>query len=291
MAGDIDEFDRCSALDEDARRPARPADAALVLPHPADPPGPDRRRHRRGRTSGRRLSRGRHRGGQPDAGTIFAMHLLGANEQRGTADVLIPVIEEIRADMQDIAKAAVESALSSAYLDAGRLEDARPVLVGFAEGGFELPVDSVWLVSMTTYANVAIECGDRRTAGPLFALLEPWWSGCPPTGAARPTDRSVSSLVGSPRPRPLRRGRLVLHPGHGLQPPHEGEVLRRPDRPPVGEDAHGAWCPGGQGEGTRPPDERPFLGEGPRLRRRRATVRGCTPGARLTVRAGQRPRS
>ena len=57
--------------------------------------------------------------GQPDAGTIFAMHLLGVNGQRGTSGDLIPVIEDIRTEMQAISEAAVESALAIAYVEGG----------------------------------------------------------------------------------------------------------------------------------------------------------------------------
>jgi len=195
MAGDVDELDRCSAgmgllvdrLDQPMLHWSylmHQAHRALIAGETDDAE----------RLAGECLKVGTE-SGQPDAGTIFAMHLLGVNEQRGTADVLIPVIEEIRNDMRDIAKAAVESALSSAYLDAGRLEDAHRILVGFADGGFELPVDSVWLVSMTTYANVAIECGDRRTAGHLSALLAPWSDQLSTNGGGS-TNGPVSHFLG-----------------------------------------------------------------------------------------------
>ncbi len=133
--------------------------------------------------------------GQPDASTIFAMHLLGVNEQRGTTEVLIPVIEEIRQAMQDIDKAAVESALAFAYVQGGRLEDARHLLDQFAKGGFELPVDSVWLWAMTTYADVAIECGDRQIAGALFDLLAPWADRLSTNGGGS-TNGPVSHFLG-----------------------------------------------------------------------------------------------
>ena len=195
MAGDVDEFDRCSALMrtlvDRLDQPMLHWSYLIQQTHRALIAGDTDEAER---LAGVCLQVGTE-SGQPDAGTIFAMHLLGAHEQRGTADVLIPVIEEIRADMQDIAKAAVESALSSAYLDAGRLEDAHRILVGFAEGGFELPVDSVWLVSMTTYANVAIECGDRRAAGHLSALLEPWSERLSTNGGGS-TNGPVSQFLG-----------------------------------------------------------------------------------------------
>ena len=133
--------------------------------------------------------------GQPDASTIFAMHLLGVNAQRGTTDVLIPVIEEIRNDMQDIDKAAVESALALAYMEGGRLDDARQVLGQFADGGFQLPADSVWLWSMTNYANVAIECGERQMAGSLFDLLAPWSDQLSTNGGGS-TNGPVSHFLG-----------------------------------------------------------------------------------------------
>lgn len=97
--------------------------------------------------------------------------------------------------MQDIDKAAVESALALAYVEGGRLDEARQVLAQFANGGFQLPADSVWLWSMTNYANVAIECGERQMAGPLFDLLAPWSDQLSTNGGGS-TNGPVSHFLG-----------------------------------------------------------------------------------------------
>ncbi len=195
LAGDIDEVDRCSAVMksvvEKLDQPMLHWSYLMHRTHRALIAGDTDDAERLateclgvGTTSG-----------QPDASTIFAVQLLGVNGQRGTTGDLIPVIEEIRHDMQDISKAAVESALAIAYVEGGRLDDARQVLIKFADGGFELPSDSVWLLSMATYADVAIECRDKERAGPLFDLLAPWADQLSTNGGGS-TNGPVSHFLG-----------------------------------------------------------------------------------------------
>ncbi len=195
LAGDIDELDRCSALMkslvEKLDQPMLHWSYLIQRTHRALIAGDTGEAER---LAAECLQIGSD-SGQPDASTIFAMHLLGVNGQRGTTGDLIAVIEEIRANMQAISKAAVESALAIAYVEGGRLDDAREVLVRFADGGFELPADSVWLFSMATYADVAIECQDRTCAGPLFDRLAPWSDRLSTNGGGS-TNGPVSHFLG-----------------------------------------------------------------------------------------------
>jgi len=195
LGGDIDELDRCSALMralvEKLDQPMLHWSYLMQRTHRALIAG-DTDEAERLATECLRIGTD---SGQPDAGTIFAMHLLGVNGQRGTTGDLIPVIEEIRREMRDISKAAVESALAIAYVEGGRRDDARRVLLEFTDGGCQLPVDSVWLLSMATYADVAIECGDRRNAGPLFDLLAPWADQLSTNGGGS-TNGPVSHFLG-----------------------------------------------------------------------------------------------
>ncbi len=195
LAGDIEELDRCSAvmkaLVEKVDQPMLHWSYLIQRTHRALIAGDTDEAERLATEC---LEIGTD-SGQPDASTIFAMHLFGVNEQRGTTDALIPVIEEIRNDMQDIDKAAVESALALAYVEGGRLDDARQVLAHFADRGFQLPADSVWLWSMTNYGNVAIECGERQMAGSLFDLLAPWSDQLSTNGGGS-TNGPVSHFLG-----------------------------------------------------------------------------------------------
>jgi tetratricopeptide (TPR) repeat protein len=195
LAGDIDELDRCSAimesLVEKLDQPMLRWSYLIQRTHRALIAGETDEAEQLA-TDCFQVG---NDSGQPDASTIFAMHLLGVNGQRGTSGDLIPVIEEIRTDMRDISKAAVESALAIAYVEGGRLDDARQVLGKFADGGFELPYDTVWLLSMATYADVAVECEDRRAAGPLFELLAPWADQLSTNGGGS-TNGPVSHFLG-----------------------------------------------------------------------------------------------
>jgi tetratricopeptide (TPR) repeat protein len=58
---------------------------------------------------------------------------------------------------------------------AGDSDDAHHLLVELVAADFDpLPLDAVWLAGMVKYAEAAIECRDRRYAGPLFDRLAPW---------------------------------------------------------------------------------------------------------------------
>jgi tetratricopeptide (TPR) repeat protein len=88
-------------------------------------------------------------------------------------------IEQMAAEMPDIAPAMMAGVLAMAHVEGDRNDDARRLLDEFAAADFDLPLDQTWLTAMTDYAEAAIECRDPQYAGPLFDRLSPWadqWS-------------------------------------------------------------------------------------------------------------------
>jgi class 3 adenylate cyclase/tetratricopeptide (TPR) repeat protein len=122
--------------------------------------------------------------GQPDANTIFGAQFNIISGQRGTQGDLTPLIEKMATETPDIPRAFFISLLAKAHVEADRFEEASQLLEEFAECGFELPLDQVWLTGMVDIAEAAIECRDLTAARPLFAQLEPWADQLPATGAS-----------------------------------------------------------------------------------------------------------
>lgn len=114
-------------------------------------------------------------GGQPDATFMFGSQLLVVNNQRGTLGDLVPLLEQMVADAPDLA-GVLTAALARGYAEADRTEVANQMLEDFVAGGFDLPLDPVWLLTMAEWADVAIACGHRVCAGPLSDRFAPWAS-------------------------------------------------------------------------------------------------------------------
>ena len=131
--------------------------------------------------------------GEPDAALIFGAQLALASYQRGTMGELVPFIKEAAAE--NPGSLAFVAALTMAYAEGDRTDDARQLLEEFAATGFDLPMDPSWLTGMITYSDAAIECRDRRFALPLFDRLVPWadqWS----TTAGPTVEGPVSHTLG-----------------------------------------------------------------------------------------------
>ncbi len=122
--------------------------------------------------------------GQPDAATIYGAQFNIISGQRGTQSDLTPLIEKMATETPDIPRAFFISLLAKAHIEGDRFEEASLLLQEFAEFGFELPLDQVWLTGMVDIAEAAIECRDLAAAEPLFAQLEPWADQLPATGAS-----------------------------------------------------------------------------------------------------------
>jgi tetratricopeptide (TPR) repeat protein len=178
-AGDLDESDRCldlmGALAEDLHQPtfswsykiwcvgrsliAGDTDQAEQLANEALQIGTD--------------------GGEPDATIFYGGQLLYVVWQRGTVVDLIPLMDQMDADMADVPKQTIYAGKAMAHSDAGQLDEARRLLSELATRGFDFPIDILWTQAMVFCAEASIECRDARYAGPLFDHLAPWadqWS-------------------------------------------------------------------------------------------------------------------
>jgi len=123
-------------------------------------------------------------GGQPDATIIFGAQFNIVSGQRGTQSELVPLIEKMASETPDIPRTFFNSLLAKAHVEAGRVDRASELLEEFGAASFQLPLDQVWLTGMVDFAEAAIECRDRASAGPLFDQLEPWAAQLPATGAS-----------------------------------------------------------------------------------------------------------
>ena len=94
--------------------------------------------------------------------------------QRGTLNELVPLIEQVIAELIDIPPRQTAGVLAVARIQEDRIDEARQLLEEFAAVDFDLPLDSSWLTAMMSYAEAAIACRDPRHAEPLFTRLAPW---------------------------------------------------------------------------------------------------------------------
>jgi tetratricopeptide (TPR) repeat protein len=112
--------------------------------------------------------------GQPDAAIFFSAQSINVHWQRGTLPELLPMIEQLRSETPDFDPAFLAGLLAMVYVEADRIEDALGLLEQFALIDFVLPMDSLWLLGMFSYAEAATECNDSQYAGPLFDRLVPY---------------------------------------------------------------------------------------------------------------------
>jgi hypothetical protein len=92
---------------------------------------------------------------------------------------LIPLLDQMDADMVDVPQQTIYAAKAMAHADADQLDETRHLLSELAAAGFDFPMDMNWTMAMVFCAEAAIECRDTRFAGPLFDHLAPWadqWS-------------------------------------------------------------------------------------------------------------------
>ena len=183
-AGDIDEMDRCIALNgamaEHLDQPTFSWDHTFVSALPAQIAGDtDRAEQLATKAVEIGLSCG-----QPDAAIIFGAQLMIVSGQRGTMSDLAPVIEEMAGKTPDISPWLFSSLLAKAHVEGDRTEDARALLEEFAAAHFDLPLDQTWLTGMVDFAEAAIECKDPKYAQPIFERLAPWSAQLPATGGS-----------------------------------------------------------------------------------------------------------
>ena len=134
--------------------------------------------------------------GQPDAEFIFGGQSLIVEQYRGQLDALTPLVEEMAATTPTVA-GVLRGALAVASAEAGRFDEVRRRLDEFAEAGFGLEMNPVWITGMAFYAEAAIELDDPEFAEPLFQRLAPWsnqWSDNGAT-AASPVSHYLGGLA------------------------------------------------------------------------------------------------
>jgi tetratricopeptide (TPR) repeat protein len=87
--------------------------------------------------------------------------------------------------------------LANVYASGNQTDNVQFVLEGFAQSGFDLPLDFLWITGMTNYAQAAISCGDPRYAKPIFERLVPWSGqfGYVDNGCSGPIDRYLGDLA------------------------------------------------------------------------------------------------
>jgi hypothetical protein len=118
-------------------------------------------------------------GGEPDATIFYGGQLLYVVWQRGTVVDLVPLLDQMEADMADVPQQTIYAVKAMAHADADQLEEARHLLSELATAGIDFPMDMNWTMAMVFCAEAAVECRDTRYAGPLFDHLAPWadqWS-------------------------------------------------------------------------------------------------------------------
>ena len=133
--------------------------------------------------------------GQPDSAVIFGAQMIMVSLWRGTLGDLIPLIEQAINDNPGLP--VFVAALAMAHSQAGHADETRSLLEGFADQGFDLPLDTTWLTAMIAYADAAIECQDRLFAEPMLERLAPFadqWL-YTDVAAAGPISRSLGGLA------------------------------------------------------------------------------------------------
>jgi class 3 adenylate cyclase/tetratricopeptide (TPR) repeat protein len=111
--------------------------------------------------------------GQPDALTLFGDQFWQAQWRRGTLEAVIPVLEPMTAEAPDLSS-IINAGLAIAYADTGRPDDARRLFDQAAAQNFDLPMNEVWLMTLSAYVEVLAACGDATSARILHDLLAPW---------------------------------------------------------------------------------------------------------------------
>jgi pentatricopeptide repeat protein len=110
--------------------------------------------------------------GEPDVDIYFNAQVLGISARRGSLGDIAPLVTQAVSENPGIP--ALVGTLARAYVQGGKMDDARYLLEEFARSGFDLPQDLLWLVGMVGWAEIAVACQDVDHAGPIFDRLAPW---------------------------------------------------------------------------------------------------------------------
>jgi tetratricopeptide (TPR) repeat protein len=109
--------------------------------------------------------------GQSDALPIFGTLLYGVRWHQGRLGELEGLLASGVRDTPELT--AYRAALGLVLVAAGKHAEAADALASAHAAGFTAP-DLVWLVTLTSWAEVAVAVGDRNAAAALYDLLAPW---------------------------------------------------------------------------------------------------------------------
>jgi tetratricopeptide (TPR) repeat protein len=109
--------------------------------------------------------------GQEDALSFFGPQLIIVNFQRGTLSDLLPLVEQLEPTVPNLDLSPV---FALVHVEGGRTEEALPYLREFASRNFTLPIDPIWLLNMSCYAESIIQCRMAEYAEPVLRQLTAW---------------------------------------------------------------------------------------------------------------------
>ena len=109
---------------------------------------------------------------EPDALAYYGSQLMVARDQQGRLAEIVELIADL-AD-QNPGMPVYKAVLTWAHLEAGDEPTARQQFNVAADGGFDLPQDSIWIDGMMCYASVAAQLRLIGPAEDLLAKLAPY---------------------------------------------------------------------------------------------------------------------
>lgn len=119
--------------------------------------------------------------GQPDAHVFFGLHRFWTSFERGRLSEVesdfMALIDEIGGHIPSTIPLG-----AALHCELDRPDAAHEVAASTAGNGFDLPLDSVWLLGIAVYADVTVQLGITDWAERLLGLLEPHHSQMATTG-------------------------------------------------------------------------------------------------------------
>ena len=92
--------------------------------------------------------------------------------ERGGSDAFIPFVEQAMVDSPGIS--AYPAARALLVAEAGRLEEARPLLAAALAGHAHMPIDGLWVMSLALLGQAVVILEDTELAPVLYTQILPW---------------------------------------------------------------------------------------------------------------------
>ncbi len=151
--------------------------------------------------------------GQPDANLYFSVHMYEIYRHRGDLEAANNVLSELAARPDGRPVNAVKLARLQAEM--GELKKAEAFFDESALRHFELREDTVWLLGITNYAELAVRLRKVDSAATLYELLSPFADLVTFPGSS--TDGPVATYLGMLSALVHRYGHAEQHFTNGLQ--------------------------------------------------------------------------